>query len=280
VALTRARHGLYLSASARRQADGSVRPRAGTLLARLWPVLGDSFELLTEPVTGAPRAPRSILRRLAAGWQPPSVPAAVATSKLPLALPEATSLEFSWAGETARHIGTVAHTALRDLAGDTGLPEEAAIPGRGPSYSAQLCRLGVPPAELEEATCEVLEVLQRTLADARGRWIFDPHHREAASALALTGLVAGRLTQVVIDRCFVDAYGTRWVVEVKTGSHKGGGLEAFLDREVERYRGQLRRFAQLARALGPEPVRAALYYPRLQAFREVAVIGRTRRSSP
>jgi ATP-dependent helicase/nuclease subunit A len=269
VALTRARHSLHLSASAPRQADGQVRPRAGTLLARLWPVRGQDFEIHTAEPAAAPVAPAAPLRRLVPGWQPAPLPAGVAISSLVQAAPVAAVPPFSWAGEGARHIGTVAHAALCALAGEGELPQEAALLGRRALYSEQLRRLGVAPKDLEHASGEVLQVLLRTLADARGRWIFDRSHREAASGLALTGLVAGRLAQVVIDRCFVDAQGTRWVLDFKTSRHAGGGLAAFLEREVERHRGQLRRSAALARGLGPEPVRAALYFPLLQAFREV-----------
>ncbi|TLZ15518.1 MAG: hypothetical protein E6K30_12740, partial [Gammaproteobacteria bacterium] len=84
------------------------------------------------------------------------------------------------------------------------------------------------------------------------------------------GLAAGRLRSVVIDRCFVDESGTRWVVDYKTSRHEGGGLESFLAEELERYRGQLSTYAALAQQLGPEPVRAALYFPLLRAFRELS----------
>ena len=63
----------------------------------------------------------------------------------------------------------------------------------------------------------------------------------------------------------------RWVIDFKTSAHAGGEAEAFLARELERYRAQLESHSQLARALGPEPVRAALYLPLLGAFRELQV---------
>jgi ATP-dependent exoDNAse (exonuclease V) beta subunit len=72
----------------------------------------------------------------------------------------------------------------------------------------------------------------------------------------------------VIDRTFVDADGVRWIVDYKTSRHEGAGLEEFLDREQERYRPQLERYAALMRKLGPEPVRLGLYFPLLEAWRE------------
>ena len=93
--------------------------------------------------------------------------------------------------------------------------------------------------------------------------------REAQSELALTGVRGGHIVNAVIDRTFVDADGIRWVVDFKTSPHEGGDLAAFLDSEVVRYAGQLPRYAHLARELGPEPVRAGLYFPLLGAWREV-----------
>jgi hypothetical protein len=62
----------------------------------------------------------------------------------------------------------------------------------------------------------------------------------------------------------------RWVIDYKTSQHIGGGLEEFLDREVERYRPQLQRYAMLAKRLGPEPVHLGLYFPLMRAWREWA----------
>jgi ATP-dependent helicase/nuclease subunit A len=105
--------------------------------------------------------------------------------------------------------------------------------------------------------------------DQRGQWIFTSEHSEAHSELALTGIAAGRLTGVVIDRSFVDRDGTRWVIDFKTSRHEGGGLETFLEQELARYRPQLETYVALARGLGPNPVRAGLYFPLLGAFREL-----------
>jgi ATP-dependent exoDNAse (exonuclease V) beta subunit len=74
---------------------------------------------------------------------------------------------------------------------------------------------------------------------------------------------------VIIDRCFVDTDGSRWIIDFKTSSHEGGDLDSFLQQELERYRPQLEQYVALAAQLGPEPVRAALYFPLLGEFREM-----------
>ena len=78
------------------------------------------------------------------------------------------------------------------------------------------------------------------------------------------------MVRAVFDRSFIDEHGVRWVIDYKTSQHVGGGLEEFLEREVERYRPQLQRYAMLAQKFGPEPVRVGLYFPLMRAWREWA----------
>jgi ATP-dependent exoDNAse (exonuclease V) beta subunit len=131
--------------------------------------------------------------------------------------------------------------------------------------------LGLDAGGARAGAQRALTALEATLADEKGRWLFDPRHRDAHSELALSGLRSGRVINAVIDRIFVDEAGTRWVVDFKTSPHEGGDLDRFLALQAERYAPQLARYAELARELGPEPVRAGLYFPLLGAWREVAV---------
>lgn len=273
VACTRAKESLYLSAAPKLKADGAPQPRSGTLLARLLPAI-DPQDL--QPPTSAHVSPERKsaarpLQRLRADWRAAEVPKSPPWPRLPIERQSLESLEFSWVGETARHIGNVVHAGLERYAGLAELPGAAEIAAELPNYLRQLRRHGVPEREAAAAAARVLEALTRTCADERGRWILSSRHREAASELALTGIAGGRLQNLIIDRSFVDEHGVRWVIDFKTSSHAGGDTEGFLDREIERYRTQLTHNSELARALGPQPVRAALYLPLLGAFRELAL---------
>jgi ATP-dependent exoDNAse (exonuclease V) beta subunit len=271
VAMTRAKRSLSLSAAPKVRADGNVELRAGTMLRCLWPVLGRDFQIEGEAAANAETiqpTPRG-LRRLQVSWQPPVIEAAGVRERLPITNRSLEPPLFSWVGETSRYIGTVVHAALERFAAAAELPSADTIEQQSESYRHQLRRHGVPERDLERATRTVQDALVRTVSHERGRWIFSNSHREAQSELALTGVAGGELLNIIIDRTFIDASGTRWVIDFKTGSHEGGNLEAFLDEEMERYRKQLEKNVALARMLGSEPVKAALYFPLLSRFREL-----------
>ena len=270
VACTRARETLWLSGAPAVTADGELKPAAHSLLACLWPVLAGRFELPAASIEHTQEEPSTDLRRLRADWTAPAMAAAPVLPHLPVAQMALEPPEFSWVGETQRQVGTIVHGWLARLAAGALAPTPAAIAAQRAAVLQQLARHGVPAGERAEAAALILRALTQTVADERGRWLLDPAHRAAHGELALTGLSEGRLRTFVIDRTFIDAAGTRWVIDYKTSRHEGGGVEAFLDSEVERYRAQLAGYVELLRGLGPEPVRAGLYFPLLGAFREVA----------
>jgi ATP-dependent helicase/nuclease subunit A len=276
VAATRARETLWLSGAPAISADGELKPAAHSLLACVWPVLEGRFEVLdTAATTGnvAQAAERCSLRRLTGDWSAPQLAPAPQLFHLPVGQAALEPPEFSWVGETQRQVGTIVHGYLARLAAGSLAATPAAIDGEVHAVLAQLVRHGVPERERPAAAALILAALRQTIADERGRWLLDPAHRDAQAELALTGLSDGRLRTFVIDRTFIDAHGTRWVIDYKTSRHEGGGLEAFLDSEVERYRAQLSGYVELLAGLGPQPVRAGLYFPLLGAFREVAALG-------
>ena len=262
VAATRPRRTLWLSAAPPTSEQGEVKPDRRSMLAMLWPALAKRFEVI-ESATPEPEPPPVVpVTRLIADWQPPVPPPTVQVTQLPAPYLATEPLEFSWVRETQRDIGTAVHGWLARLAGAPQLPERGAV-------LAQLARLGVPRSEQPRALEVILTALRQTLADERGRWILSGSHREAYSEWELSGLSAGRLRNVKIDRSFVDESDTRWVIDYKTSAHEGGDVEGFLAQEIERYRPQLEAYRELARAVGPQPVRAALYFPLLGAFREL-----------
>ena len=284
VAATRARRRLHLLAQLRteRALPGQVPVRAplrSALLSKLWPALQTDFERAAaqagEPstsalATGAPDPMSYPLRRLAPHWSFPELPQPVQwrPARQEEEIREA-AVEFSWAGEAARHIGTVVHRFLQRIA-EEGLD---AWDGRGVDAMDDVLGLalkqeGVLAAERETALARVRQALTGVLADPRGRWILSGEHEDAHSEHRLTGELDGAFANIVLDRTFVDRSGVRWIVDYKTGVHEGGDLDAFLDRERERYRDQLERYAALLARIEMRPIRLGLYFPLLRGWRE------------
>jgi ATP-dependent exoDNAse (exonuclease V) beta subunit len=278
VAATRARRALHLVTCVSRKKDGALSlPPRGSALSHIWPETALELEQALRDVA-PPDAVREDepgrviplpLVRLASDWQPPPLPAAIAWPP-GLAQNADALLEFEWVRPIARHVGTVVHRAL-SAAAEQGIDQ---LSSRSPAarrarLSSMLRSLGVSKRELGSAVARAEQALTRVAEDPRARWVVDADHHDAHSELALTAWMDGRTRRVVIDRTFVDASGTRWIVDFKTGRHEGGALEAFLDEEVERYREQLENYAEVM-VLGGEtrPIKLGLYFPVFAGWRE------------
>jgi len=283
VAVTRARRVLHLvgSARSRRKAgDSQLRaPPAGSLLRFFWPVLAADFErsLLSRPVEAAapdassrPKLSAPALARIPLDWRAPE-PAA-----LPLApalrilgtTDESVRPEFDWAGAIATAVGEVVHLELDRLA-RLRLPRES-LAARETAWRRALRDIGVDEPHLPEALARVREAIDGFLASEFAGRLLDHAAPEAAGELAITARIGGAVQSLRIDRSFVDGDGVRWIIDWKTSRHEGGDLEAFLDRELERYRGQLERYSAAMRMLEPDRrLRVGLYFPLHDAWREI-----------
>src|SRR5690606_36585299 len=122
--------------------------------------------------------------------------------------------------------------------------------------------------DLEQALERTLDALAGCAADSRCKWIFATTHTEVASPMELTGMHEGRLARVSIDRSFVDADGTRWVIAFNFRLTEPDVGEREVARVIECRRAELDRAIAFARQLGDQPVRGALYFPLLRLFHE------------
>src|SRR5437016_14192498 len=78
-------------------------------------------------------------------------------------------IEFSWAGETARHVGTIVHRWLQRIADDELRTWEATrIDALASRFAKELERRGVPPRDLK-ASAEQVSVAQIGRASCRER---------------------------------------------------------------------------------------------------------------
>ncbi|MEQ1439399.1 UvrD-helicase domain-containing protein [Fontimonas sp. SYSU GA230001] len=282
VAATRARQQLHLLAAVGRDAKGKVAtPPGRSLLARLWPAVAAQFEAAATTAEVSPGTAQAAAAEMPAadvlapplrrrvGWTAPVLQAAVPLAQAAVG-DRAAAPQFDWAGETARCVGIVFHRWVQFIAGD-GV--EHWPPARCDELAAgieqDLRREGVRAAQLAAACDRVLAALRSTLGDARGRWLLRREHAESYSELALSVSERERVRRLVIDRCFVDEHGVRWIVDFKTSTHEGGDAASFVRQEIERYRPQLEAYVQALAALyrgsaSERPLRAALYLPLIE----------------
>ena len=267
VAATRAEKRLHLLACLPCDEHGDLKkPLAHSLLERAWPAAEEHFVAATEPtrVNEARRAPMPVtLKRLATDIQLPPLPDAVRWKAPAEGRVAEEEIEFSWVGETARQIGTVVHRWLQRIAEDElrGWHENRVDALRA-NFARELERRGVQHSEVSAAADLVAMALKNTLAEERGRWVLGPHP-QARSEHRVRVLADARVSGLVIDRVFRDAEGHRWVVDFKTSRHEGADREAFLDRERERYMGQLENYGRAV-----EASRLGLLFPLLRGWRE------------
>lgn len=280
VAATRARKHLHILGHCNLNEQGQVRqPETNSLLASLWPAVQEEFEQAAK--TGAEKspdlqqtqkesaqaAPKQTLYRLKPGWQAPQLPSGLKPAAGRDSIPDQEDIIFDWAGEIVRCVGTCVHGWLLVLARE-GLQAwgREKVHSLRQVFSRQLLELGLLEKELEKGVALVQEALENTLQDRLGRWILAPH-RQAKNEYALSGLVKGQVTSVVMDRSFVDEQGLRWIIDYKTSRHTGTDLQGFLDQEQARYQGQMEIYARLMQAREQRPIRLGLYFPLLSGWR-------------
>ena len=287
VAATRARQRLHLLGDTRLVPDRdgvlTLKPPARkALLGKLWPVVepvyteaasqaaGSSTPLTLNGEKGDALNIDQSLRRLVSGWPLPAPPPRAEWTPPRDTAREQHEIEFSWVGETARHVGSVAHRWLQRIAED-GLKgwDAQRVETLRKTFSEALAARGVAESELGAATGRVATALTHAITDPRGRWLLGPRE-DARNEFRITAIINGECMDLVIDRLFRDADDQRWIVDYKTSSHEGADVERFLDREQERYLAQLGRYAVLMRRLDDRPIRLGLYFPLLGGWREWA----------
>jgi len=278
VAATRAKQRLHLLGETGLEPGDQVQtarhPDSRSLLAKLWPVVEAEYQRAAAAAPAATAAagadgdtlPDQSLRRLASAWVLPAPPPALAWAAPGETARAQDDIEYSWAGETARHVGSVVHRWLQRIAEDELHGWSAArVESMHSSFSNELAARGVEAAQLAAAAARVAKALAGAIKDPRGRWLLGPQ-QHARNEYRLTAVIDGERRNLVMDRTFTAGDGKRWIVDYKTSGHEGTDVHGFLDREQERYRVQLVRYAQ-ALAQG-EPAMLGLYFPLLAGWRE------------
>lgn len=271
VALTRCVKSMHMFCATRTHDDEQkIVAQAGSFMRLLQPALHLIDEQVDHSVDDKQNETAELLfyRKRIKSIIPADLGVDVKIGDLDRSLIAPEFIEYEWASETAMHVGTVVHLALKQLGSGT-LDQWLQIDDKDkrPHFSRVLKALGIPGTELEMAVDRTLLAIKEATQDKKGRWLLSSSHTEVGNEYLISGFIQGEFRNYRIDRTFVSD-DVRWIIDYKTSSHMGGNLDTFLDNEVERYNQQLENYALLMSQIDKRPIKLGLYFPLVQGWRE------------
>ena len=259
VAATRARKELHLLGTGVTKVNNELSPGdRRSLLGIAWPALKDDFERARDPqepeadatpqqaeFAFPPAFPSIQLRRLPADWKP----TARATPPVIQERNQET-IERPRGSLAARAFGTVVHALLEDLAKLPGIDATGVsqaifdeVAGWRTRALAILRSSGLPRAEAESLSAEVVRALQAVLRDPTGRWILGA--RAGAKNEISWSTWGGEVVQTLRGDRIFHAGATPgsveethlWIIDYKTARHGASGSTPSWQRKRRSTRG-------------------------------------------
>ncbi len=300
VAATRAREELHLFARPaykKEENEAVLVAPANCLLATAWPAIENDvraqFDAWRTSFAHAPAAAEDVVPALAAG-EAVAMRIPVMLHRLPLgfAVPQSLAPRAAFSspvtgidtrelysrhegGPLTRALGTAVHALLEQLAHlraahDWPTVRELALEQR-PRIIAQLRSAGIPLTQAESIAQHAFELALAATQEPLGQWVLSPHP-DAASEASWSGVIAGAVHTVRVDRVFrgglvplSEGRDAWWIVDYKTAHADGLDPAEALPELRRSFAPQLEAYAAILRQLhgAQTPLRAALYYPRM-----------------
>ena len=167
--------------------------------------------------------------------------------------------DFPNASLYRRAVGIVVHRWLEIIADNVSDWTIEEVSNRKEFIAQLLLAEGVSQTELADGVEEVVKHLELTLSCPNGQTILSAYD-DSASELAIERKEDTQVKFYIIDRTYVDADGTRWIVDYKTSHKDQLSLEDFLIAQKQEYQKQLENYAQLMSALEARPIKLMLYF--------------------
>jgi ATP-dependent exoDNAse (exonuclease V) beta subunit len=256
----------------RRQFDEWSAARAATAEPSTIASLAASGEDVLHVVPFALKPTR--LRRLPPGYQTTCAEFPFAANEPPVGAGRL--YERHEGGMLSRALGKAVHEFFqhlaRLLATETRESARAALVRFQPRITAHVRAFGIDASQANRIAAQALEMVLRAARDPQAQWILAAH-ADAASEARWTGVVAGRLRTVQVDRVFragptplsADDNSTWWIVDYKTAHEDGLDPKTVLAELRGEFAPQIEAYAKMLRNLhGADlAVRGGLYYPRM-----------------
>jgi ATP-dependent helicase/nuclease subunit A len=190
-------------------------------------------------------------------------------------------------GLQSRALGKAVHALLQQLAQllatQTRESALAKLSLQQPRIAATVRASGIEPAAANRIAVQAFKIVLRAADDPLAQWIIAPH-TDAANEVRWTGVVAGSLRTVQVDRIFRAGYepqtaiasdrrvfapstdqNTWWIIDYKTAHEDGLDPASALPELRRQFAPQIEAYAAVLRNLHGAGVRlcGGLYYPRM-----------------
>ena len=185
-------------------------------------------------------------------------------------------------GLLSRALGKAVHALLQQLAQrlitETREAALATLAKQQPGIAASIRAAGIERGAAIRMAAEAVDIVRRAAGDPLAQWILEPH-ADAANEVRWTGVVAGRLRTVQVDRAFRAGHAPQiaaaspneeawWIIDYKTAHEEGLDRAALLPELRRQFKPQIEAYAAVLRNLRGADVRlcGGLYYPRMALF--------------
>ena len=283
IAITRAKKSVILSGILPRAKDGEVKdPESSTLLSRVWSELLEEDRInftaledfllkqqIDQPRTKLQLPAITPIRRFTAPLQLNQSEEAVLNRQLIAAEPqehasacdESDTKIQSKDHELQSLQGTLIHRCLEDFVQADNQSRYLQELEKLRSYWAlSLRHLELSEVALESALSFIEESVRNTCSDPNLAWVFSHAQEDSQCEMELSRVgEQGFVKKYIVDRTFVDAEGTRWIIDYKSGSPGSAQTqEQFLAEQSNSYADQLRNYKSLFVEMENRPTRTAL----------------------
>lgn len=246
-------------------------PRSGSLLALLEPFFDEAKEVYADPEPKDMNITRgNLLTRIdpSFAWVEPK-PVYEIDESFQHALSTDVSMPVPPQFRQELVLGKLVHRELNWLT-QTSQQDQIFSAERFASWCQFLHAEGIADKEIANLAEKTRVQLDNVLNDDKGQWIVSKNQKDASSESAYSALLDGELTEIVIDRTFVDDADVRWIIDYKTTTMNEEKSPDEVRREcVRRHHSQLSRYASIMRLCEPREIRCAVYYTDLPLFVEI-----------
>ena len=185
-------------------------------------------------------------------------------------------------GLLSRALGKAVHALFQQLAQrlatQTPVAALAALTEQRPRIAADLRATGIDSSKAVRMAEQALQIVHQAANDPVARWIL-ASHPDSANEIRWTGVVAGSLRTVQVDRVFragpqpqIGAASpdenTWWIIDYKTAHQDSPDPAALLPELRRQFAPQIEAYAEVLRNLRGPDIRlcGGLYYPRMALF--------------